>query len=182
MAHCTSCGSQLIEGAHFCGDCGKAQGAAADNRGAFAKGQTAAMTEAFEKKNPIHKKWWFWVIAVLLLGGIASAVNDRRDSETDIPDTTVKELIMPAASDELEGKNYQDVLTKLKNAGFSDIETEPLEDLVFAVLHDEGEVEEVSVDGETVFDAGARYPDDAPPKIIVRYHSYPKQFDQETLF
>lgn len=86
---------------------------------------------------------------------------------------------MPASSSELEGEDHQDVMTKLQDAGFTNVETEAIEDLITGWLTKDGEVEEVSVDGTTVFSASDRFPKDA--QIVVRYHTFPNtESDQAT--
>lgn len=69
----------------------------------------------------------------------------------------------------LEDKNYNDVVTMLEVSGFSHIETEPMNDIVFGIFNTEGAVEEVSIDGNTTFSGGTKFDPDA--KVVVRYHS-----------
>jgi len=78
---------------------------------------------------------------------------------------------MPASSSDLEGGNYQDVKTKLQAAGFTSIETSAVPDLIVGLLHKDGDVEAVSVNGETDFDAGSTFPTGAT--IVIRYHTFP---------
>ena len=79
----------------------------------------------------------------------------------------------PMSASAVVGKNYQDVVTQFEKAGFTAVETEGLGDLVVGFLHGEGEVEEVSIDGDTSYKADARFEADA--KVVIRYHSYPGQ-------
>lgn len=83
---------------------------------------------------------------------------------------------MPSAASDLEGKNYQDVVTQLQSAGFTNIETEPLGDLIIGWLYDEDGVEEVSCNGEIDFNEGDQFDKDV--KIVVRYHSYPEKKEE----
>jgi hypothetical protein len=82
------------------------------------------------------------------------------------------EAQMPGAPSTLQGKDYQDVVIQLETAGFTNIETEALGDLITGWLHDDGEVKEISVNGETDFSSSSWYPTNA--KIVIRYHSYPE--------
>lgn len=86
------------------------------------------------------------------------------------------EAKMPSSASDLEDKNYQDVVTQLQNAGFTNIETEPLGDLIIGWLHDEDGVEEVSCNGKIDFNVGERFDKDV--KIVVRYHSYPEKKEE----
>ncbi|MDR0513970.1 MAG: hypothetical protein LBG81_02240, partial [Coriobacteriaceae bacterium] len=61
------------------------------------------------------------------------------------------EAVVPGYASSFVDKNFEDVATQFQVAGFNNIELEPLDDLVFGVLHKEGEVKEVSVDGKTDF-------------------------------
>jgi hypothetical protein len=79
---------------------------------------------------------------------------------------------MPEASTELKGENYQDVMTKLQAAGFTSIETSAMPDLVVGWLHKDGDVEAVSVNGETDFDADSTFPKSV--RIVIRYHTFPE--------
>jgi hypothetical protein len=79
--------------------------------------------------------------------------------------------IMPLSAKELKGKNYQEVITRLKTAGFTNIKTEIMDDLIAGWLIKDGEVERVSVNGKTGFNSGSKFPMDA--KIVVTYHTFP---------
>jgi hypothetical protein len=83
--------------------------------------------------------------------------------------------IMPHSAKELKGKNYQDVITRLKTAGFTNIETEIVDDLVIGWLIEDGEVERVSANRRTNFNSGSRFPIDA--KIVVTYHTFPAKYN-----
>lgn len=58
MTTCKACGREIAKSAKSCPLCGA------------------------KNKKPIFKKWWFWVIVVLLLGSIGSAGGE---TDTDIP-------------------------------------------------------------------------------------------------
>lgn len=87
-------------------------------------------------------------------------------SET-TPDTRIH---MPASSNDFEGSNYEEVIETLENAGFINVQTEVLDDLVTGWLTKDGEVEEVSVEGDTVFSTDSKY--DADVEIVVTYHTF----------
>lgn len=100
---------------------------------------------------------------------VFSVVACSSDAETE---AGVK---MPAASKDLNGQSYQDVAGALEKAGFTNVETKALEDLIIGFLNGEDEVEEVAVEGDTQFSEDDRFP--AGAEIVVSYHSFPE--DQE---
>lgn len=82
---------------------------------------------------------------------------------------------MPASSKDLEGEQYQDVVDVLHDAGFTNVETKALGDLITGWLHGEGEVKEVEIGGVAAFDKGDTLQRDA--EILLSYHSFPKDKD-----
>jgi DNA-directed RNA polymerase subunit RPC12/RpoP len=75
------------------------------------------------------------------------------------------------SSSELVGKNYKDVVIKLKENGFVNIKTEAVEDLIIGLFTTDGEVEQVEINGNIDFSSGAKFAEDA--EIIVTYHTFP---------
>lgn len=80
-------------------------------------------------------------------------------------------VAIPESSSGFEGENYEDVVTRLESAGFTNIETEGLGDLITGFFHKDGEVKTVSVDGSTSYSSHQRFSPSA--RIVIRYHSYP---------
>ena len=60
LIHCNACGKEIAKSAKFCPSCGA------------------------KNKKPIFKRWWFWVIVLLLLGSVGNVGNetDRSNAET----------------------------------------------------------------------------------------------------
>jgi hypothetical protein len=81
------------------------------------------------------------------------------------------EIIVPASSSDYEGKDFQEVIDDLQNAGFTNIETEALDDLNIGWLTKDGEVDKVSINGDTSFSTSSKFPNDA--KIVITYHTFP---------
>ena len=75
------------------------------------------------------------------------------------------------SSSDFEGSNYADVVDQLEKQGFTNIETEPIDDLVTGWITKDGEVEEVVIDGYASFSDSSRYLPDV--EIIVKYHTFP---------
>lgn len=63
MTDCRACGKEIAKNAKACPHCGA------------------------KNKKPLFKKWWFWVIVVLLLGSIGNAGNDVGNEGTVNDDT-----------------------------------------------------------------------------------------------
>lgn len=85
-------------------------------------------------------------------------------------DATADGIKIPSSAGVYKGQNYQEVIDGLQEAGFTNVSTETLDDLVTGFLTKDGEVEQVSVDGEAKYDPDARYPEDV--KIVVSYHTF----------
>jgi len=103
------------------------------------------------------------VLTVLLSG--CSSENDGK-------------IHMPFGGNDYDGVNYQEIVSQLEEAGFTNIREEPLGDLVTGWLNDEGEVDEVSVDGDTVFSTDSKYLPDV--EIVVSYHTFPGEEESST--
>lgn len=77
------------------------------------------------------------------------------------------EVAVPASASDYKYENYQDVQKDLEDAGFTNITTEVLYDIVLGWT-DEGEVKSVSIDGRTDYEKGEVFNMDAP--IVITYH------------
>jgi hypothetical protein len=84
---------------------------------------------------------------------------------------------LPISDDDLKDANYQDVVAKFENAGFTNVQTEVIDDLILGWFTKDGEVDEVSVDGFTTFSRHSRYPADI--EIVVSYHTFPMDEEEE---
>ena len=94
------------------------------------------------------------------------AVEDLRN------ETRAPGIEIGYSSYDLKGKNYKDVETLLKKSGFTNITLEPMGDMKVGILVKEGDVDEVSIGGNTSFWKSGKA--DANENVIIRYHSYPK--------
>lgn len=95
---------------------------------------------------------------------IISACSGEEDPNT---------LKIGKASDEIIGDNYQTVIFELEEAGFTDVKTEVMEDLITGWLTKDGEIEKIEVDGDTDFSADESFQKDSP--IVITYHTFPKE-------
>lgn len=89
------------------------------------------------------------------------------------PEDTEGKLQPPLTSNQASGKNCDDIAIQFEKAGFENVTTEGLGDLKTGWLHDEKEVEEVSIDGETRYKANEWFATGA--RVVIRYHSYPEK-------
>lgn len=85
-------------------------------------------------------------------------------------DPNSNKVSMPMSAKDMKGRNYEDVVTKLELAGYTNVYSEPLNDLIIGILNKDGTVDEVSANGKKDFRKDQRF--DADTYIIVRYHSY----------
>ena len=68
------------------------------------------------------------------------------------------------------GRNYKEVIEDFEDKGFTNIQTETIEDLEYGHTFRNGHVEQISDGGDTNYDAGVYVPSDT--KVIIRYHTY----------
>lgn len=85
---------------------------------------------------------------------------------------TAEGIKMPFSSGVCKGEDYQEILSDLEKAGFTNVETEIIDDLITGWTTKDGEVEQVSVDGEAEYDPDARYAENV--KIVITYHTFPQ--------
>lgn len=90
---------------------------------------------------------------------------------------TAEGIKMPFSSGVCKGEDYQEILSDLEKAGFTNVETEIIDDLITGWTTKDGEVEQVSVDGEAEYDPDARYAENV--KIVVTYHTFPQEDNPE---
>ena len=82
---------------------------------------------------------------------------------------------MSASASDYQGKDYRDIMHELSGRGFTNIQTEKLEDLIKGWLTKDGEVESISIDGNSEFTKGDKF--DKNVKIVITYHTFPSKDD-----
>lgn len=104
---------------------------------------------------------------LLIVGGIFSigASFSEKEEEKD-------RVVIPMDAKKYKGENYKQVVQQLKDVGFEDVDAEPIYDLVTGWLTKDGEVEKVSIAGDTEFEEGDYFKED--DHVIVMYHTYKK--------
>lgn len=74
------------------------------------------------------------------------------------------------SSSDFEGSNYEDVISQLEKQGFTNIKTNPDDDLIVGWIKKDGEVEKVEIDGYTKFSSSSRFLPDV--EIVITYHTF----------
>lgn len=120
-----------------------------------------------EKNMALLKKYWWAIAALVVVFIIIIAIGINSEAKD-----SAGKISVGVSSSELAGKNYEEVVLTLEEAGFTSIETEVLADLITGWLTKDGEVEEVKIDGETSFSSDSKF--DAGAKIVVVYHTFPE--------
>ena len=104
MAYCRQCGAPLQESTKFCSECG-APAESAPVRSAAGPQIEYPTEKPKERKKSIFKRWWFWVLAVLVIAGIGGRSGTRAPTEptarqtipvgTSAPKATVRPTAVP---------------------------------------------------------------------------------------
>ena len=105
MAYCRQCGAPLQEGTKFCSECGAPTESAPIR---IAEAQIEYPAEKPKKKRKsIFKRWWFWVLAVIVIAGLAGRsgaklppnpiTGQKAPAATSAPQATAKPTAVPTA-------------------------------------------------------------------------------------
>jgi len=95
---------------------------------------------------------------------------------TGCEETEIPGIHPPLSSSDCEGMLYDEVTAQFNSAGFYNIEYEVIDDLIFGWLTKDGEVEQVTIDGDEIFSEDEEYSEDAV--VLISYHTFPQ--DDET--
>ena len=101
-----------------------------------------------------------YMTAVCLLAASVSACGGSKEGMVQTPANMKMQ----------RGRNYKEVIEDFEDKGFTNIQTETIEDLEYGHTFRNGHVEQISVGGDTNYDAGVYVPSDT--KVIIRYHTY----------
>ncbi len=87
------------------------------------------------------------------------------------------EAYISQTSNDYSGENITEVVEKLKNDGFTDIQTVAVPDLITGWLTKDGDIDTVSINDDPAYLAGQYYPLDS--KIVIHYHTFADESDEE---
>lgn len=84
----------------------------------------------------------------------------------------IPEIHPPVSSYDLEdnGYSYEVLEGQFRDAGFTNVVTEPVSDLVLGIMAKSGEIEQVSINGNSSFNSSDLYNPDA--KVVIYYHAF----------
>ena len=114
---CTNCGKRINDGAQFCQYCGHA--VIRNNQNAIPCDTVAEITKpsvmvAGPKKKSIFRRWWFWVLVIILLFVSCVGTSDPGVTHPDVSEAEYKEMCEEIAFDQLarnpdnyEGQMFQ---------------------------------------------------------------------------
>ena len=106
-------------------------------------------------------------IAALIVACVLAATITGCD------DTTSDKIHAPMNASDVSNSKYQDVVSQFKKSGFTNVTTKEIDDLIIGFLTEDGEVEEVSIGGDTTFSTSDAFAADVP--VVVSFHTFPKQ-------
>lgn len=109
------------------------------------------------------KKFLSLCMAIAMVFSIAGCSSEGHEGQAKTP----------SGSSVQQGRDYQEVYEQFEKKGFTNIQFEVLDDLVTGWLTKDGEVESVSVDGDTGYSADKWYPADV--EVIITYHTFPNK-------
>ena len=95
-------------------------------------------------------------------------MNSKEDEEIDIGD----KIRIPSDVDEFTNKNYQSIEAKFRSAGFSNIQSIPLNDLTTGFLKKPNMVESITINGKSVDEYNSRAKLSPDASIVISYHSF----------
>ena len=76
-----------------------------------------------------------------------------------------KTAYAPVEPSEVSSSNYQDMVTQFKGAGFTNVSTKEIDDLILGWLTEDGQVKEVSIGGKTSFSTSDSFATDTPVAV-----------------
>ena len=107
----------------------------------------------------------FGIMIFLVLFSVGMSFYYEKQSEPD-----KNELKVPMSAKKYKGENYEVVVQQLEDAGFENVESKAIKDLVIGWMTKDGEVESISIAGDTEFEEGEIFSKDS--QVIVTYHTF----------
>ena len=82
-------------------------------------------------------------------------------------------LYPPKPASRCDNILYTDIVAEFTEAGFQNFEYEVLDDIIFGIITQDGDVESISINGNSDFDTDTLFPYDAV--VSITYHTYPME-------
>ena len=99
------------------------------------------------------------------------------DSNIEVKYHSIGQKGIPFSGKEAKGEQYQEIVKQLSSIGFGDFEITADYDLITGLFNKSGEIESISIDGESKFEKGQIFPADS--KIEIIYHDFKKNKPDE---
>ena len=99
---------------------------------------------------------------MLIITGLLSKTSNVQ------PDPNL--IAIPFSSSKYKNENYEVILQRIEDAGFTNISVTRITDLVTGFLTKDGEVESVTINGLDKFSEGDKY--NRSVKITITYHTF----------
>ena len=84
-----------------------------------------------------------------------------------------------SSEDAVDNMLYTDAENELTGSGFTNIKAVPIEDLITGWLTKDGEIESISIDGDTDFISGRKY--DPGVEVEIQYHTFPSDNSSDNM-
>lgn len=118
------------------------------------------------KKTMMDNMFFIVMMLICVVPMIFMSITSNREREQHLKKG---EINPPKSAESLEKENYLNVEQLFKSAGFENIKLVKQDDLIIGIVKKEGEVENVSINGDTSFGAGEFFDRDAT--VIITYHT-----------
>ena len=139
-----------------------------------AKVEIIVLTDAdVEKKKKLIK---FGIIGGVIVFFVIFLNIIFSGSSTSTESLDNNDLSVPISSSEVAKQHYESVVEQFKDAGFTNIKTTKMEDLITGWLTEDGSVEKLTIDGKEDFESGEVYSKDIP--IDITYHTFSPETEQ----
>ena len=121
--------------------------------------------ERAEKRNNLSIVLYFIFMFILVLFCIGMSYYYE---QKDIPNKN--EVKIPIDVKTFKGDDYEYVIQEFKNMGFKNVQSTAINDLVTGWIIKDGEVEKVSINGDSEFKEGDIFSKDST--VVVTYHTF----------
>lgn len=85
---------------------------------------------------------------------------------------------VPISSSEIKQQNYKLIVNQFEDAGFTNVQIERIEDLVTGWLTKDGQIAQVTINGDAEFTKGQRFEKNVIIKVV--FHTFPGKDDSDS--